>query len=102
MDPGREELVEVLKAARELVRRPDNDFSWSSWDDSDAAVMELSAYITTIEAGWLPPRLQMAVVFAPTGPLGEVAQASGWQQEFLAIAARFDAAEVNVYETTSR
>jgi hypothetical protein len=98
LDDARRELVEVLRAACELVRRPANDFRWSAWDHVDAAVMELSAYITTIEAGWLPPRLQLGVVFAATGPLQEVARASGWQQEFLEIAARFDAAEVKAYE----
>jgi hypothetical protein len=102
IDAAKQELVAVLRAACELVRRPGNDFTWSTWADADGGVMEISAYITTIEAGWLPPRMQMAVVFAATGPLQEVARASGWIEEFRVIAARFDAAEGNVYDKTIR
>lgn len=101
IDPSKQELVDVLRAACELVRRPGNDFTWSTWADADGAVMELSAYIITIEAGWVPPRMQMAVVFAATGPLHEVGRAGGWLEEFRAIAARFDAAEAKVYDKTT-
>jgi hypothetical protein len=101
IDPVKQELVDVLRSACELARRPGNDFTWSTWDDADGAVMEISAYITTIEAGWLPPRMQMAVVFAATGPLQEVGLASGWGEEFRAIVARFEAAEVKVYERST-
>jgi len=102
IDPEKQELVDTLRAACALVRRPGNDFTWSMWDDADGAVMELQAYITTIEAGWMPPRMQMVVVFAATGPLMEVSLASGWTEEFQALAERFDAAEVKVYERTTR
>ncbi|HEX8181606.1 MAG TPA: hypothetical protein VF525_18845 [Pyrinomonadaceae bacterium] len=34
----------------------------------------------------------MEVLFAPTGPMQEVSLSSGWGEEFLALAERFDEA----------
>jgi hypothetical protein len=80
-----------------LLALPGNDFAWSSWADAPAALAELVRHITAIEAGRLPPRLDLAVLFAPTGPIQEVSLSSGWANEFLDVAARFDAAADRVY-----
>jgi len=89
---ARQELLVALREARALLALPNNDFAWSSWQDSGAALAELDRHIVAIESGQLPPRLDVAVLFAPTGPIQEVSLSSGWGQEFLAVAARFDAA----------
>jgi hypothetical protein len=91
------ELVEVLREARSLLALPGNDFAWSSWKDSPTALAELDRLIAAIESERLPPRLDLAVLFAPTGPVQEVSLSSGWAHEFLAVAARFDAAAERVY-----
>ncbi|HUJ60410.1 MAG TPA: hypothetical protein VLX92_18035 [Kofleriaceae bacterium] len=98
----RRELLDVLRQVRAALARPGNDFTWSSWEDAAAATMEVDAYITTLEAGWLPPRMELAVLFAPTGPIQEVSLQSGWSEEFLALSDRFDRAEEKVYEVRSR
>lgn len=86
------ELVEVLRAARALLARPGNDFAWSSWEDAGAAQQEVDSLIATVQSGSLPSRLDVAELFAPTGPMQEVSLSSGWAQEFREVAARFDAA----------
>ena len=91
MDP-RQQLVEVLREAQALLALPGNDFAWSSWEDAPAALAELDRQIAAIEGGRLPPQLDLAVLFAPTGPMQEVSLSSGWAQQFLEVAARFDAA----------
>lgn len=91
------ELVEVLQAARALLARPGNRFESSSWDDAAAAIMELDGYLTTVLAGWLPPRLDLGVLFAATGPIHEVAAASGWDAEYRALVERFERAEDKLY-----
>jgi hypothetical protein len=96
---GRGELVDVLREARGLLALPGNDFAWSSWTDAPAALTELDRQIAALEAGQLPPRLDLAVLFAPTGPIQEVSLSSGWAHEFLTVAARFDAAADRVYGT---
>jgi hypothetical protein len=85
-------LVEVLQEARGLLARPDNDFAWSSWEGAEDALRELDKLITRIQAGDMPKRLDLEVLFAPTGPVQEVSLSSGWGQEFLKLAEKFDSA----------
>jgi hypothetical protein len=94
---ARRELMDVLRQARELLALPGNDFAWSSWKDGAAALAELDQQIAVIESGDLPPQLDLAVLFAPTGPMQEVSLSSGWANEFLVVADRFDAAAERVY-----
>jgi hypothetical protein len=90
-------MAQVLREAQALLARPGNDFGWSSWEDSAAAFAELDRQIAAVESGRPPPRLDVAVLFAPTGPIQEVSVSSGWGREFQALAARFDVAEERVY-----
>ena len=87
---ARQGLIAVLREARVLLALQDNDFAWSSWEDSVAALREIDGLISCIEAGDLPTRLDVSVLFAPTGPIQEVSLSSGWAYEFLDVAARFD------------
>src|SRR5579885_1474687 len=94
---ARSELLKTLRQVRALLALPGNDFTWSSWEDGPTAIAELDRHIAAIESGQLPPRLALAVFFAPTGPIQEVSLSSGWAYEFLAISARFDVALKHVY-----
>ena len=97
MVEARRALMDVLREARALLALPGNDFAWSSWEDASAALAELDRQIADIGAGKLPPRLDLAVLFAPTGPMQEVSLSSGWADEFVAVASRFDAAAERVW-----
>jgi hypothetical protein len=97
MDSAQTEMIEVLRAARELLARPDNDFAWSPWRDADEALRELDERIAAIEAGALPARAELAALFAATGAIQEVSLSSGWGKEFLGLARRFDFAVARVY-----
>jgi hypothetical protein len=92
-------LIAVLREAREYLARPDNDFAWSSWEDTAAALREIDSLIERIEAGHLPERSAVEVLFLPTGPIQEVSVSSGWGQAFLRVADRFDAAVETAYGT---
>jgi len=85
-------LIDVLREAREFLARPDNDFAWSSWESRDDALRQIDGFITRVQAGDIPERMDLTVLFAPTGDIQEVAESSGWGTEFLALAERFDAA----------
>jgi len=89
---GARALIEVLTQTRALLSRTENDFTWSSWQDADEALREIDALLASIEAGQLPPRADLEVLFAPTGPIQEVSLSSGWGGEFLQLAERFDSA----------
>lgn len=90
-------LVHVLEAAIELVSLSDNDFSWSSWESADVARSEMKGMINLVEQGCLPERLEVSVLFAPTGPLQEVSLSSGWAETFLNVAEKYDEIEKIVW-----
>jgi hypothetical protein len=91
VDPIRRELVDVLRECRALLARPDSDYLWSSWEDADAALEEVDGIIAAIELGE-PLSRWWSVIFAPTGPMQEVSLSSGWGDEFITLADRWDAA----------
>ncbi|WP_433222591.1 hypothetical protein ACQP00_23895 [Dactylosporangium sp. CS-047395] len=82
-------LLAVLADVRALLARPDNDFAWSSFADRDGALAELDALTARVRTtGEVPSSLR--ILFAPTGPIQEVAISSGWGDAFLTLADRFD------------
>ena len=82
-----QKLIKVLRQARVLLALESNDFSWSSWKDQNHAISEIDSIITSLENGSIP---EIGVLFSPTGPIQEVSLSSGWAQEFLELAERFD------------
>ena len=92
--PNIAELIDVFEKARELVSREGNDFSWSTWEDRDAALVEINAILTALGAGDVPPYAK--VLFLPTGPLQELSLSSGWGDEFISLANWFDEALLGV------
>ena len=86
-------LVEVLHSSIELLSIEDNDFTWSSWENQAAAVAEVRSILSVVDAGELPDRIKVSVLFAPTGPIQEVSLSSGWADPFLEVAEQFDKAE---------
>jgi hypothetical protein len=89
-------LVSVLHEAQAILRRPENDFGWSKWDDATTAVTEIDSHVAAIERDDLSRLSDLALLFAPTGAIQKVAVSSGWGTEFLALAARFDKAAAKV------
>lgn len=80
-------LTGILEEARALIARDGNDFLWSSWIDQDHAIAEIDSIIAELKDGSVP---EIGVLFAPTGPIQEVSLSSGWGNEFLELAKRFD------------
>lgn len=91
VDPGgvRGRMAEVLRAARALVARPENDFTWSSWRDAPDALGEIDQFLDRLHRSFVRPG-EMEILFLPTGPMQELALSSGWGEDFLALADRFD------------
>jgi len=85
------ELINILREARSYLQRGRGDYSWSSWEDDQAALAEIDEIIRGLLIGETPPTV-LNVLFAPTGPMQEVSLSSGWSNEFVALADRFDVA----------
>lgn len=86
-------LVLLLESAIELVQIPENDFCWSYWEDAQEATREISKLLNLAKSYTLPDRIEVAVLFAPTGPLQEISLSSGWAQSFLKVAEKYDEIE---------
>jgi hypothetical protein len=84
-------LIDVLVEARRLIALPGNDFSWSSFLDQESALAEIDAHIASLRAGSTDTG-GASLLFLPTGPIQEVSLSSGWGDEFVALADRFDRA----------
>jgi hypothetical protein len=87
-----QKLVSILREAEDFLKRPTNDFAWSTWDNAAEALREIDGFISRIESGDMSKRTDLEILFMPTGPIQEVSVSSGWGQEFLVLAERFDAA----------
>lgn len=87
---NRDALLRVLRETRQLLARGNNNFTWSSWENADAALAEIDALIECAGSNAQLDRQQLAVLFAPTGPIQEVSLSSGWAEAFLDLAARVD------------
>lgn len=85
-----EALIDVLSEARSMLDQPDNDFSRSKWKDRASAVADIDAILARIDAAETVKMLPIQMLFAPTGSLQEVSIESGWADEFIALASRFD------------
>jgi hypothetical protein len=85
-------LLQALEETRHLLAREGNDFAWSAWRDGEAALKEMDTMIECIRGGAVPDAIQLAVLFAPTGPVQEVSISSGWADAFLELADRVDEA----------
>lgn len=101
MPEAKQTLLSILQEARTWLALPDNDFGWSRWKDSNEALADLDRHIQNIreDRGFTP--IDLAGLFAPTGPIQEVSISSGWGTPFLDLAARFDGAHA-AYQSSLR
>ncbi len=92
MDAKYDGLLRVLLQARAYLALEDNDFTWSSWEDQDAATAEIDELIRLLRQDILPATVELEVLFTVAGPIQEVSLSSGWSKQFLTIATEFDKA----------
>jgi hypothetical protein len=90
MDVAR--VVEVLQEVKALLAQTSvDDFAWSAWEDSTAAISEIDRLLEQLPVDPAAGE-SLALLFAPTGALQEVGLSGGWRQEYLDLAACLDAA----------
>jgi hypothetical protein len=83
-------LVAILCETRQFLCKEGNNFVYSSWDDSKAAEADIREHTERIQSGDYSRLFDLRLLFAPTGDIQEVSVSSGWGEEFLALAKRFD------------
>ena len=85
----RPELLAILREARSLLARPENDFADSGWICQESALGELDWFLYVVRGGLMPCYPQVAKLFSLGGPIEEVASRSGWTDDYLDVASRF-------------
>lgn len=85
-------LLNVLRHAKRLLARPENDFRWSRWDNASEAIAEVEVFISQIEASRPLDVRALSALFAPTGQIQQISLSSGWSGQFLRVASRLDSA----------
>jgi hypothetical protein len=93
--PSLSKLIFVFEETRRLLALPENDFTWSSWENKEAALDEIDGVLSALRSGSLPAESTLEVLFAPTGPVQEVSLSSGWGDDFVRLSALFDEAMSN-------
>jgi hypothetical protein len=84
------EIIDILNEIIRIVRRSEIDVVWSGYDTTDDVLSDLTGHIGRLTNNDLSRRKELKILFAPTGPLQEIALSSGWGDQFLSIAERFD------------
>ena len=85
-------MVAVLRRIAELLGRDDVDTAWSGYEPSELR-SEIQSFLERVESGRPlggTARGRLRVLFAPTGALQDTSLSSGWGEEFIALAGRFD------------
>jgi hypothetical protein len=83
------ELEAIVQEVRARVAATKGDFMWTEWKDQAEALAELDEVLAELRNHRKPRNLH--VLLAATGSLQELSLSSGWSEEFLKLAARYDA-----------
>jgi hypothetical protein len=88
-------MAAVLRRTVQLLSLPDADVSLTRYESADELRNEFAAHLHRVEDGADlsdGELLSLQMLFAPTSSLQDVSIGSGWGEEFLALADRFDEA----------
>ena len=82
-------LREVLAKVKERVDRSEES-DWTPFTPSEVS-SDLAAAIARLDEGLSIDGSGLAMLFAPTGPIQEIALGSGWSDDYLTLSSEFDA-----------
>ena len=85
-------VIGILEEVVRIVDRPETDVAWSQYNNVQETVKDIKHHIARLQNDDFSRIEDLAMLFAPTGSLQEISISSGWGDEFLEIAARFDRA----------
>lgn len=84
------DLIKVLESVREFITMPATDVTWSHFDSKEEVIDDLNEHIRLLKSNDFTKITELTILFAPTGDLQEIALSSGWAEEYLIVAERFD------------
>ena len=85
------ELLDLLNDLEKLLLLPNNDFVWQSTINNTYEAQEcLDKLKNKINSDNRSVIEDLLILFAPTGSLQEISISSGWSDEYMKLASRFD------------
>ena len=94
-------LLSVLAVTKELLLRSKNE-GWPDESPNEAA-QEIDRIISHVFEPQQNPLPQFALIlYAPTGPIQEIAMSNGWHDAYLALSEEYDRLEYLICEDKER
>jgi hypothetical protein len=87
-----QDVIDILGQVIRLIESGEPDVTWSGYDTVDDVLLDLADHIDRLAKNDLSKRKELEILFAPTGALQELSISSGWGEQFLTLAERFDRA----------
>ena len=83
-------LLDVFDEVIRIVRTPNADMAWTSYNNADELVCEFRSLIEDLKRGTPGSIDKIILLFAPTGTLQEISLSNGWGELFIEMSSRFD------------
>lgn len=84
-------IIDVLRETMELVTQPGTDVTWSPYKTPAQAAAGLRSHLASLTIGDVSRIEELAALFAPTGPLQQIANDSGWEPHFMLLSSHVEA-----------
>jgi hypothetical protein len=85
-------ITSLIKEIIEIIQLPSTNTDFSEWDTPLDAVNHFNRILKELESdgGKTTAIAKLKIIFAPTGSLQDLAISSGWGNEYLDLAEKFD------------
>jgi len=101
VDQNLRDVITILEEIRHILRGPNTDVIWSRYNTVDEALADIDQHIARLTMGDISKIWDVMLLFGPTAAFQEISLGSGWSEEFLEIAARFDKAYEKLSDRTN-
>jgi len=83
-------LIQLLLELKSLIARASADVTWSQYDNKEQVLQNIYSFIERVKQNDSSVIEEINIFFAPPGSFQEIAISSGWGDEYMKLAARFD------------
>jgi len=85
-------LIDVLMDVRNIIQKTESNMVWSSYNSEDELLRILDNHMVRLITVDFSKVDELVSLFLPTSDLQEISISSGWGDEYLILADRFDKA----------
>ena len=86
------ELINIIEMVKTIIKWPETNITYSTFNTKEEVIIELDTHLQKLKKEDFSKIEDLIILFAPTSDLQEISIDSGWSEQFLSIAKRFDSA----------